>query len=93
MVNNGIFEIMNLVIGMLGEYIKYMRISRKMTQKELAKKLFIAPCTLSHYETGIRMVPYSLFEKCIKILDYKIKIIDCLNKQEISTREIERVLK
>ena len=78
---------------MLGEYIKYMRISRNMTQKELAHKLFIAPCTLSHYETGIRMVPYSLFEKCIKILEYKITIIDCKTKQEITKIEVDRILK
>ena len=78
---------------MLGEYIKYMRISRGMTQKALAKKLYIAPCTLSHYETGIRMVPFSLFEKCMDILDYQLHFIDCKIMTEITKHEIERVLK
>ncbi len=78
---------------MLGEYLKYMRLSRGITQKELAKKLFIAPCTLSHYETGSRMVPYSLFEKCLKILNYKYTIIDCENEKEVTRVEIERIIK
>ena len=78
---------------MLGEYIRYMRISRGMTQKDLAKKLYIATCTLSHYETGIRMVPYPIFEKCMKILVYKITFIDCRAMTEIKKNDIERILK
>lgn len=78
---------------MLGEYLKYMRISRGITQKDLAKKLFIAPCTLSHYETGSRMVPYSLFEKCLKILNYKVTIVDCQNEKEVTKVEIQRIIK
>ena len=64
-----------------------------MTQKELAKELFIAPCTLSHYEVGSRMVPFALFEKCLKILDYKFTVIDCKTQKEITSLEIERTKK
>ena len=78
---------------MLGEYIRYMRLSRGMTQRELAKKLYIATCTLSHYETGIRMVPYTLFEKCMKILEYKINFIDCRAMIEVKKTDIDRILK
>ncbi len=90
---NKVFEIIILVIFMLGEYIRYMRISRGMTQKELAKKLYIAACTLSHYETGIRMVPYSIFEKCMKILDYKVTFIDCKTMTEIKNADVDRIIK
>jgi transcriptional regulator with XRE-family HTH domain len=78
---------------MLGEYIKYMRISRGITQKELAKKLYIAPCTLSHYETGIRMVPFSIFEKSLKIMDFKLSFIDCRTMNEIKQNDVDRILK
>ena len=76
---------------MWGDYIKYMRIERCLTQRELAHKLFIAPSTLSHYEVGTRMVPYSVLDKAMKIMNYKITIVDCKKNKEITKMEIERI--
>ena len=76
---------------MLGEYIKYMRLSRGLSQKELARQLYIATCTLSHYEVGTRMVPYSVFEKALKIMNFKQIIIDCRNSKELTKMEISRI--
>lgn len=76
---------------MLGSYIKYMRLSRNMTQLELAKKLYIAPCTLSHYETGSRMAPYSIFEKTMKVCNFEMHVIDVINKKDITSEEVLRI--
>jgi transcriptional regulator with XRE-family HTH domain len=76
---------------MLGYYLKYMRIERGLTQKELSKKLFIAPCTLSHYENGSRMVPYSVFERAMHILNFSMHVIDSKTKKEITNLEINRI--
>lgn len=76
---------------MLGKYIKFMRIERGMTQTELAKKLFIAPCTLSHYEVGTRMTPYSVFELALKVCNFSFNIIDCKTKKNITMSEIVRM--
>lgn len=75
----------------LGAYLKCMRISRGYTQIELAKKLYIAPCTLSHYESGIRMVPFSTFSLAMKECNYKMKIIDCVSNKDITSKEIEKI--
>ncbi len=78
---------------MLGSYIKYMRKSRYYTQRELAKKLFIAPCTLSHYENGTRMVPYNTFLLVLEICNYKIDIIDLKSGKNITNLELVRLSK
>ncbi len=77
----------------LGEFVKYMRKSRGYTQVEMSKLLFIAPCTLSHYESSTRMMPFNTFKKAMDICNYNLKIIDCIKNKDITDEEMKRYLK
>ena len=70
-----------------------MRISRNFSQRELAHKLFLAPCTLSHYERGTRLVPTSVLVDAAKILNYEIKVFDLNTNAELNRIQIERITK
>lgn len=76
---------------MLGHYIKYMRLSRGFTQPELCKRIFIATSTLSHYETGLRLVPYHILLLVAKVCEYEINIIDSKSGQIITETELIRI--
>ncbi len=76
---------------MYGIYLRYMRMSRGYTQTQLAKMLFIAPCTLSHYESGLRMVPHSILDLVMDICEYSIKIIDDETGVDITKLEISKL--
>lgn len=78
-------------IQLNGELLKYMRLSRNLSQRELANKLFIAPCTLSHYENSTRLVPSSVLINAARILDYKIIVYDLLKQKELCKIQIERI--
>jgi transcriptional regulator with XRE-family HTH domain len=80
-------------IELNGELLKYMRLSRNLSQRELSHKLFIAPCTLSHYEKGTRLVPTSVLADAAKILDYEIRVVDLTNNSIINKIQIERITK
>lgn len=80
-----------MVMNMLGEYIKYMRTSRGYTQGELCKRIYIATSTLSHYETGLRLVPYHIFLLVAKVCEYEINVFDCLSGKEITEAELQRI--
>lgn len=76
---------------MLGHYIKYMRTSRGYTQTEVCKRIFIASSTLSHYETGLRLVPYHIFLLIANVCEYELNIFDLRKGEEISEEEILRI--
>lgn len=78
---------------MLGEYIKYMRTARGYTQGDLCKRIFIATSTLSHYETGLRFVPYHIFVLVAKVCEYEVNIIDCVSNKKITEEELKRFSK
>lgn len=75
---------------MSGKLIKYMRITRGLTQKELAAMLFIAPCSLSHYESGVRTASHALVLKAAKALNFKIEIVDCIKNKKVTQNEVDR---
>ena len=56
--------------------IKEIRKSKGLSQKELAKKIGIADCTLAHYESGIRKITLEMFLKILDACNYKFKIED-----------------
>ncbi len=72
---------------MFVEYIKDLRLSRGISQKSLAAKLYIAPCTLSHYESGKRMVPHQTYEKILELLDYKINVYDLRTGKQLNKKD------
>lgn len=59
---------------MLQNQIKKIRQENKMTQKELAEILHIAPNTISQYENLSREVSLSCFEEILDVLGYKLTI-------------------
>ncbi len=77
---------------MFGYYLKYMRLQRGIKQVAMADKLFIAPCTLSHYENGTRLVPYTIMLLAAEVCDYKIQFIDKLANKVIVDEEVMKYL-
>lgn len=54
--------------------LRELRKKSGLTQKELAKSLGIADCTLAHYESGIRKITLEMFLKIIDVCNLKIKL-------------------
>ena len=53
----------------IGKNIKYLRTQRKLTQDELAEKLFVTRQTVSNYETGRSRPDVEMLAKIAEILD------------------------
>lgn len=56
----------------LGEKIKILRVSRKMTQSELAKKLNVTKSTISSYENDSRQPSYEVLIKISSLFNVTI---------------------
>jgi len=56
--------------------LKEIRKSVGLTQKELAKKLGIADCTLAHYESGLRKITLEMFLQIVDICNLEIDLIE-----------------
>lgn len=65
--------------------IKEIRKNRGYSQKELARLLGIADCTLAHYESGIRKITLEMFLKILDVCEYKIMIIK-KQKKKVPTK-------
>lgn len=52
--------------------LKFKRIEKGLTQKELAAKAGIKPITLSGYETGIRFPRKNILAKLAEVLECNI---------------------
>lgn len=68
------------------QIIKTLREKRKMTQKELAEKLYVSEKTISKWETGNGFPDISILEDLAKNLD--ISIIELLNGKEIKNNNL-----
>lgn len=55
-----------------GNYIKERRISKRMSQAEVAKKLGISQVAYGRYELGIREPNFDLMMQISVILDFKL---------------------
>lgn len=64
-----------------GAVIRKLREAKKMTQEELAQKLFVSSKAISKWETGAGFPDISLLEPLAKALD--ISVIELLNGEEI----------
>lgn len=51
----------------MGEKIKKLRVSRKMTQGELAKELDVTTSTISFYENNMRLPSYEVLIKISRL--------------------------
>ena len=73
---------------MISEIIKYMRKASGMSQTELAKKLNIAPSTLSGYETKYVKPNFEIIEQIAKQCEYDIVFVDKNSGEKITTKNI-----
>ena len=53
----------------LGEKIRKLRMSRKMTQSDLAKKLDVTTSTISFYENNMRLPSYEVLIKLSRLFN------------------------
>lgn len=53
----------------MGEKIKKLRVSRKMTQSELAEKLDVTTSTISFYENNMRLPSYEVLIKLSRLFN------------------------
>ena len=67
-----------------GAVIKKLRESKKMTQEELAERLFVSSKAVSKWETGQGFPDISLLESLAKALD--ISVIELLSGEEIQNK-------
>ncbi|MBQ6540648.1 MAG: helix-turn-helix domain-containing protein [Oscillospiraceae bacterium] len=67
-----------------GDVIRRLRESKKMTQEELAKKLYVSGKAVSKWETGNGYPDISLIEPLAKALD--ISVIELLSGNHIQNR-------
>lgn len=75
---------------MIGKLIRFMRKSNNLTQKQLADKLKIANCTLSHYEVESRSITFEDLLEIADKCDFKFKIINNKTKEEYEIKDFVR---
>lgn len=59
----------------LGRKIKELRTARKLTQKQVGKKLKVTESTISMYEKGTRKPSYDVIREMAAIFDVKMSYI------------------
>ena len=67
-----------------GAVIKTLRENKKMTQEELAEKIFVSSKAVSKWETGQGFPDISLMEPLAKALD--ISVIELLSGEDVRNR-------
>ena len=75
---------------MIGKCLKYMRIKKGLTQKQLAKILNIAQTTLSGYETKYSNPTFDTIEHIANNCGYKIYFISDDEKDKIQVKDVKR---
>lgn|GEM_PF-6852395 len=64
---------------MIGEYIKKVRLTKELTQKEVALKVHITQGAYSKFEAGAIELRPTIFFKILEVLDIPIHELDILN--------------
>lgn len=75
---------------MINEIIKYMRKTKNLKQKDLAKLCDIAITTLSGYETNYSQPTFDMIEKIANTCNFEIQFINKSNNEIITTKNIYR---
>lgn len=78
------------MIRMIGKLIKFMRKYNNLTQKELADKLKIANCTLSHYEVESRSITFEDLLKIAEECDFKFILQNKKNNEQFEISDFIR---
>lgn len=75
---------------MIGKILKYMRIQKGLTQKEIADLIKVERTTLSGYETERRDASFKLIESIAQACDYDIIFKNNKTGEIINTKNISR---
>jgi transcriptional regulator with XRE-family HTH domain len=75
---------------MIGNMLKYMRITRNFKQDEIAKKINIKSNALSQYETSSRQPTFETIEKIADLCDFDIYFIDRKTKEKFKIKDFNR---
>lgn len=72
----------------IGNIIRNMRLSAKLTQEELGKKLGLAYNTISSYERGNSQPDFNTILKIAHVCNYDLKIFDRKTKKLLDIAEL-----
>lgn len=75
---------------MIGKILKYMRIQKGLTQKEVADLIKVERTTVSGYETERRDINFKLIENIAHVCDYDIIFKNTKTGEIINTKNISR---
>lgn len=74
----------------IGEAIRTIRTNQKLSQDELAQKLFVSRDLVAKWETGARRPEWSMIERIARELDVSVETI--VNKNDIVFSELSKCL-
>ena len=74
----------------IGEAIRTIRTNQKLSQDELAQKLFVSRDLVAKWETGARRPEWSMIERIARELDVSVEMI--VNKNDIVFSELSKCL-
>ena len=76
---------------MISEILKYLRKNKKIKQIEIANKTNLAVSTISGYETNYSQPTFDIIENIADICGYDIIFRDRVTKEEVSSKNIDRI--
>ena len=75
---------------MIGKALKFMRNSKKLNQKEIAKLINTKQNTLSRYETETTDINFETIEKIANICDYTIYFKNNITGETFTSKDLDR---
>lgn len=75
---------------MIGKLIRFMRKRNNFSQKQLADRLQVANCTLSHYEVESRSVSFEDMVRIAEACNFSIKFFDNKTKEVFELNDMKR---
>lgn len=75
---------------MIGKALKYMRMNKKINQKELTSILNIGQSTLSDYENEKISISFDMIEQIAHLCDYKIYFVNSKTKESFEVKDLTR---
>ena len=78
----------------LGKFIANLRVEKKLTQEDLAEKLYVDKRKISRWECGTSIPDFDMLIKLSEILNvslYELSICKRLDKEKLSTKAINKL--
>lgn len=84
------FDIINMVIKMIGIILKNIRKVRNFTQEEIGLKLNVAKNTISNYETEYSSPNFDTIKEFLDLCEFEIQFIDKKNNKLYKLEELSK---